>query len=104
MKVREIKKFEIAVTPEDLKVIALVCLKVVGVDRKIAAIKKMREVCANMNIVDEYGEPVMVPTGPCASCGEWNCLEAPKAPATAPGLRECKDAVDTWFDGRSFLG
>jgi hypothetical protein len=104
VEIREIKKFEITVTPEDLKIIALVCLKIVGVDRKIGAIKKMREVCEGMRIVDEFGAPVMTPAQECPDCHNWNCPDAPQVPATMPGLKECKNAVDTWFDGRTFLG
>lgn len=68
MKRREVKSFEITITPADLEVIALVCLKIVGPEKRIASIKKMREVTAGMKIVDEFGGPMMGKVGPCPNC------------------------------------
>ena len=104
MKVREIKRYEITITLEDLKVVALVCLKLQGSDRKIAAIKQMREICFGMTVVDENGEPMTVQTEKCPGCESWNCPDAPRVPMKTPGLKECKEAVEYWFNGREFLG
>jgi hypothetical protein len=104
MQIKKVTKTEITLTKEDLRVMALACLKIGGSDRKISAIKALRDMTKVMRIVGDNGEPMMVKMGPCPTCMKWECDRAQMGRALVPTLAMCKDAVDSWFDGKEFLG
>lgn len=100
-------RVQIFMTKEDLKVMAFGLAKLIGTDKKIQVIKALRDATADVIPVDEFGMP-LTETKVCPTCKDPKCGAAgPSEVVKRFGLRECKEALDSWYDPdniRTFIG
>ena len=105
MEITPIVKAKVTMTLDDLRILAWVLMReVTSPDQKIATIKKMREFTRDAIPVTTYGEPLTYVIAPCSKCGDDWCKGSTREIVVRFGLKECKDALDSWFVNRQFIG
>jgi hypothetical protein len=102
MMVQKVTSAKVSITLADLALMALVLAKQIGTDKKIQVIKALRDMARDMTLVCEDGSPLVTWT-PCPKCRDSWCVNSKTVPVVA-GLKECKDALDGWYEGRQFIG
>lgn len=95
MEIQLVTKAQVAITFGDLQVMALVVLKLGQSDHKIAAIKTLRDLVRDLRPIEADGMPIILGDGTPGLDGV-NVLDT-------FGLKECKDAIDSWFENRRFI-
>lgn len=105
MDITPVVRAKVSMTLSDLRILAWVMMReVTGPDKKIATIRKMRDMLREVEPVDTYGQPLRQVIQVCAVCEDETCSATRSVPVLTFGLKECKDAVDAWFVDRQFIG
>lgn len=96
-----VTKMTMTMTLDDLRLAALVVLRLGDPNRKIQSIKTLRDLVKDITPVNDDGSAL---TAWCDCADRGEPCNTPCQTIVKFGLRECKEAIDAWFEGTRFIG